>query len=338
MTCEFDPRSVLVHVGLDLVGDALMKLPFVHELRQCFPCAHITWVAGRGTSVYASTLAPLVKGLIDEVIERADIGLHPRAFLSRPLGGRSFDLIIDTQRGGATTLALKRIPHRRFIAPFARFLFSSRRPPSGYRPPLSLVRQMLDLLELAAGHPVLTPVVPLMDGGPAFVEAAQALLPPGPFYVGLAPGAGGRAKCWPLDRFISLAHRQEERGRMPVFLLGPQEEAWEAPLRAAVPRARWPLQSEEAKVRFQCSPLLTVALGRRLGAAVSNDSGTGHMLALSGAPMISLFGPTSPDKFAPLTPRLALLTAQSWGGSEMERIPVNAVETALEDLLARAKG
>ena len=148
-------------------------------------------------------------------------------------------------------------------------------------------------------------------------------------------GAGGRAKCWPLDRFIALARRQEERGRVPVFLLGPQEEAWEAPLRAAVPRARWPLQSDEAKARFQCSPLLTVALGRCLGAAISNDSGTGHMLALSGVPLISLFGPTRPDKFAPLTPRLTLLTAQAWGGgAEMERIPVLAVDTALETALA----
>ena len=119
-----------------------------------------------------------------------------------------------------------------------------------------------------------------------------------------------------------------------MFLLGPQEEAWEAPLRAAVPRARWPLQSDEAKARFQCSPLLTVALGRCLGAAISNDLGTGHMLALSGVPLISLFGPTRPDKFAPLTPRLTLLTAQTWGGAEMERIPVLAVDTALETALA----
>ena len=33
---------------------------------------------------------------------------------------------------------------------------------------------------------------------PALDQAVAELLPAGPVYVGLAPGAGGRPKCWPL--------------------------------------------------------------------------------------------------------------------------------------------
>ena len=67
------PKSVLVYVGLDRVGDSLLKLPFVQGLRHAFPEAHITWLAGKDTSVYATFMAPTVDGLLDEVIDDAGI-------------------------------------------------------------------------------------------------------------------------------------------------------------------------------------------------------------------------------------------------------------------------
>ena len=55
-------------------------------------------MAGKENSVYASSLAPLVKGLIDEVIEYAGIGVSPTELIRKPLDGRKFDLIIDSQK------------------------------------------------------------------------------------------------------------------------------------------------------------------------------------------------------------------------------------------------
>jgi ADP-heptose:LPS heptosyltransferase len=76
--------------------------------------------------------------------------------------------------------------------------------------------------------------------------------------------------------------------------------------------------------------MLTIALARRLSSAVANDSGTGHMLAAADIPLVSLFGPTPPAKFAPATPRLTVLRAQDFGGGDaMESIPVQAVAAAL---------
>src|ERR1041384_3471513 len=98
------PRSILVYVGVDLMGDGLMKLPFVRALRQAFPGAQITWLAGKGKTVYAGALQPLTAGLIDEVMEDAGIGSRAAELLRRPLPGRRFDLIIDTQRRILTTL------------------------------------------------------------------------------------------------------------------------------------------------------------------------------------------------------------------------------------------
>ena len=115
------PDSVLVYVGFDRIGDGLLKLPFVRGLRAAFPSARITWLAGREDSVYAGVLADLAHGLIDEIIENAGIGLSFgelfHGLSKSPLGGRRFDLIIDTQRIFWTSLSLKRVPLDAFIPP-----------------------------------------------------------------------------------------------------------------------------------------------------------------------------------------------------------------------------
>ncbi|MFA6020471.1 MAG: glycosyltransferase family 9 protein, partial [Rhodospirillales bacterium] len=78
----------------------------------------------------------------------------------------------------------------------------------------------------------------------------------------------------------------------------------------------------------------TIALGERLLASLANDSGVGHMLAISGQPLVSLFGPTSPAKFAPVSSRLSIVTAQNFGGREMHLIPAQAALEALKAQLA----
>ena len=329
------PKSVLVYVGLDRVGDSLLKLPFVQGLRHAFPEAHITWLAGKDTSVYASFMAPTVDGLLDEVIDDAGIGLGIKEFLCRPLNGRPFDLIIDTQRVALATLVVYRIRHKAFVSPFAKFALSTYKPPKGYVFPKSMQRQMLDLLEIATGDKVPTPAAIDLPVDNALVAAAADALPTGPVYVGLSPGAGGLPKCWPLEKFVLLAKAQELAGRVPVFILGPQEKDWQREIKAAVPSAMFPLQTHNLGEQYGYLPQLTIALSRRLAVSVCNDSGTGHMCAIGGQPLISLFGRTAPEKFTPMSPCLTILRAQDFGGREMTFIPVDAVKGAVETVLTQ---
>ena len=330
------PQSILVHVGLDLVGDGLIKLPFVRALRAAFPEAHITWLAGKGRSVYAGILAPLVEGLLDEVVDEAGVGSHLTEILRSPLShtrlaGRRFDLLIDTRRRVKTALVLRRIPHGTLISPAADFLLSDVRPARGYRRPAALSRQLLDLVELASGRPV-EAVAPLAID-PAFESAAESLLPAGPRYVGLAPGAGTRQKCWPLDRYIALARELKQAAVTPVFLLGPGEADWVDEVRGQAPDVQL-IALTQAALGEAPSPLLTIALGRRMSAAVANDSGAGHMLAAAGVPLLSLFGFTPAKKFAPHVSRGAILEARSFGPSDaMTEIPLEAVSQALMALI-----
>lgn len=320
--------SVLVYVGGDhKIGDAVIKLPMALAVRRAFPEARITWLAGIGRSALAHELSGLVAGALDEVVESAGIGCSWRELIGpRPLGGRRFDVIVDTQLYFLSTLAVRRIPHRRFISGTAGFLFSHVRPKGNARPP-EVTRQLAQLLELACGREVdWSNHVDLPDAARA--EAAR-LLPGGAVYVGFAPGSAEERKRWPLDRFIAVAREQAGAGRVPVFLLGPQEAGWVETVRDALPGALLPLQSAAAM-----TPELTVALGERLAVAVSNDCGAAHLLALSKVAMVSLFGPSNSRKFRPFTPRCEVFDARTWGSSEIGAIPVAAISPAVDRLLA----
>jgi ADP-heptose:LPS heptosyltransferase len=324
--------EVLVYSGLELLGDGVMKLPFLRALRQRWPDARITWLAGKGKTVYADTLSPIVGPLLDEIIEDAGIGSRAAELWRRPLPARRFDLVIDTQRRVLTTLILRRLRTRCFVSGAARFLLSDKRPQRGYERPARLIDQLLDLVAVAGGERV----EPRFDLalGPPWSEAAAMALPPGPPWIGIAPGAGGVHKRWPRERFVALAEAQRQQGRDVAMLLGPDERDWFDDLRAALPAARFPLQDARIDAALAGSPLYTLAVGQRLAAAVANDSGTGHLLAASGCPLVSLFGPTAATKFAPAARRLTVVAAQSFGGNDMTAIPLSAVIEAVESCVA----
>lgn len=312
-------ERIAVFVGRDLTGDGVMKLPFLRALRAAYQEARIVWVAA-GRSVFASTLRPLTTALLDAVIESTAIGgswgtlLHPRAVLPRA------DLMIDTQRHVPTSLMLRRQRARTFISAAAGWRLSALRPADPRKKP-SMLGQMLQLLEACGISPDLARLPPLKL--PAEVEAEAARrLPAGACYIGLAPGAGGRHKCWPLMRFLALGRALSEHGLRPVVLLGPDEQEWQGEVAATLPEALLPLGAD-------ASPLLTMALARRLTVAVANDSGPGHIIAAAGTRLVSLFGPTAAEKFAPSSPGLVIVRAQSFGSDAMDAIPVAAVLSAV---------
>jgi ADP-heptose:LPS heptosyltransferase len=336
-------RSILVYVTSDAdnaLGENVLKLPLLLALAEVFPEARITWVPGTSGEFYLrDKLASLVDGRIAEFVTDLAIPPEPAAALrlgwrrGHPILGRHFDLIVDTQRNLGRTLCLRHIPHRRFVSGTWRYVWSSAPPPQGLpRRPSRLVDKLLGLAAAAAGRPIAVPnPIPL----PAHLQGrATALLPPGAVYVGLAPGAGNRqnGKRWPLEAYVAVARLQVGRGRIPVFLLGPEEaKDWHAELRAAVPEALFPEQQEAAR---GAGPSLTAALGQRLSAAVANCSGTGHLLAAGGAPMVSLYGPTRPEKYGPFARALICLKAQDYGADRIDAIPLEAVAAAVERQVA----
>jgi ADP-heptose:LPS heptosyltransferase len=112
--------------------------------------------------------------------------------------------------------------------------------------------------------------------------------------------------------------------------------AWYDELAAALPSAKFPLQDYDAWGTAQLTISHTLAVAKCLDAAVANDSGVGHMLAASDCRLISLFGPTSAEKLAPRVSAGKIICAQDFGGSSsMSAIPWEAVDVAVDEMLAK---
>jgi ADP-heptose:LPS heptosyltransferase len=140
----------------------------------------------------------------------------------------------------------------------------------------------------------------------------------GPGRVILHPGAGAREKCWPLERFEALADGLDRKGREPLFVLGPVElDRW-GPSAVDRLRARWNVAADWPLQR------LAAALAS-CGAYCGNDSGASHLAAAVGAPTVALFGPTRPEHFRPLGPRVRVVAAET-----MSEIQVGEVLDAVD--------
>jgi len=325
-------ESILVYVTSDAdnaLGENVFKLPMLYALAEQFPQARISWVPGTSGSFYLqNVLAPLVGGRIHEFINDLAIPVEPWPALRtrHPILKRRFDLIIDTQRYVARTMFLHRIPHRRFISDNWRYAWSDRWPPKGVplRPRL-LTDKLLGLVATAAGKKIVAAnPIPAPE---AWLKRAAEMLPPGPIYVGVAPGIGdpGSGRGYPVEQYMAVARMLAERGRTPVIFLGPAERQLTSMVRDSVPGAIIPDLDGAMG-----GPALTVALAGHLHAAVASDAGPAHLLAAGGAPMVSLFGPSNPKKRAPFSRAIIVLRAQDHGSNRVEAIPVSAVVDAIE--------
>ena len=323
-------KSLLIYVQGDRLGDGLQKLPAIATLREAFPGYHITWMAGGAPSIFKTSLSPLVENYVDQIIHKANFGISWKQFFKPSDKEFKFHFIIDTQNVIRNTVLLKRVPHDVFVSPAASFLFSDIKPPSKSQYKNSNLQQrLLILISLVAGtkhEPVYN-----LDIPGKYRELADQLLPNGPVYIGMAPGAGGRKRCWPIIKYIELAKNQVNAGRTPVFFIGPQETDMIATIKSSVQEAVFPEQ--ETTVDQNGGPLLSLALAEKLAVGIANVSGSGHILASGGKPVIILVGPSNANKFTGTSSSQHIINANDYGGSDMDLIPVTAVIDAVNKLV-----
>lgn len=323
-------QNILIFSHGELIGDGMMKLPFVRMINHFFPNAHVTWLAGRHPTIFKSALNPLVSNHLHEVVEYKGYGDSIKHFWNKSwknfVENKKFDLIIDTERKWVSAFSLKRIPHHYFVSGAYKWSFSTHKPKKPYIHPPLLLDRLLNLLATAAQKPIDSDILDKAYDTVVPQEwqnQAKELLKPylnNKKVVLLAPGAGGRFKCWPLENFIKLAQQLENQGLQPAFILGPAEPEWQGKIQSQMPNAVFPLQ-EASKT----SPYLTIALGQLAHANVANDGGVGHILAASNQPIISMWGPTEAPKSTPNGRQVIVMKAQDFGGNRMEDIPLEAI-------------
>ena len=130
-----------------------------------------------------------------------------------------------------------------------------------------------------------------------------------------------RIKHWPLNKFIDLANIIETKNKIPVFFVEKTNQEIINEIKSKVPKALFPEHQSSL-----ASPALVTALASRLEMAISIDNGIMHMMSLSDVPMIVLFGPTKPEKFAPKKDKIIILDSKKlYKNSDISKITVDDV-------------
>jgi heptosyltransferase-2 len=293
------PRRILV-VKWSAMGDVVIATATLQDLHDAFPQATIDLdVQPPWEGLFAGD--PRIARILGASVRERRRRLAGTARWLREVRAGAYDLIVDLQSNDHTRLLLcalrlggGRVPrlagyHRHYpyhVAPHhpARGVHVHER-----------ARATLQALgvEPRCERPVLH--VPEADRDQALRLRARHDLGGGR-YVAFLPGSqsAGYLKRWGAERYARLAHRLHARGIDRVLLLGGPDEIEEC-----------------ARIADACGPWLVnlcnstsiralVPLCEGAAAIVANDTGTAHVAAAAGVPMLVVCGPTDPRRVKPL--------------------------------------
>ena len=292
--------------GTNWVGDAVMTVPALRELRRLLPGAHIT-LATR----------PWAKELFADADFLDDLLIYDRrgpwSAVKQTAEWRrgKFDLAVLFPNAFEAALipALARVPFRIGYATDGRSrLLTNPLPVPEWRSSRHEVFYYLNIvaeLERALGSPnrfrLALPDASLHISEPRQSEAIDLLrahgVREGRALVALCPGSiNSRAKRWPAERYAALADSLIDELNAEVLLIGSPEELD---------------VSQEVSRRMRNKPIMmtgktslaqVAAVLSLVDLLVTNDTGPAHIASALGRPTLVIFGPTNPLTTRPFSP------------------------------------
>ena len=286
------PRRILV-IAMRYLGDVLLITPLLHSLRQAYPDARIDVLVFRNTAV-------MLEGNpdINHIITTPN---RPRLVDYRHLLCqlfRRYDLAVATQAGDRSFLCLL------FAAPLRISVVSQKNTTGWWKrffvkywtefdDNTHTVLQHLKLLDAlnTEKHFALIP--------PQYSDIQQ-LVKQYPFiasnndYVVLHPYPQWTYKQWTVDAWIEIGHYLHKLGLTLVLSCGPaqQELDYVATIQRQLPDGTINLAGQ-----VTLAQLATIIAKAKL--YIGPDTGITHLAAATGVPVIALYGPTNPVRWAP---------------------------------------
>lgn len=324
-------KKILVFTNGEKIGDGLIKLPLLHEIKKRLPDVRLIWMTNKGTTVYKHQLKNIASKFIDEIIEQADL----KPFFWQKISNKydfthkKFEYIFDTQKNVLRTIALKRISCSLFISASASGILSSKKINKQIH---KIKRQyylddLFDLLNLIKeGNVDKNFKIALPK---SLEKKLDSIFQPNIKYIGFAPGAGEMDKIWPLNNFIKVGRYFEKKSLRIVFFLGPQEHSIKNKIIQTFPNAILP----ENIIKEFSGPEVVMCCTKFLSCALTNDSGISHMLSTNYCPLIKLFGPKDSDKFTPVRNNIITISSKEFGSTNVSAIPIDYVIKKINEVI-----
>ncbi|HEV2983745.1 MAG TPA: lipopolysaccharide heptosyltransferase II [Vicinamibacterales bacterium] len=292
----------LVILAPNWLGDAIMALPAIADVRRAVPGASIAAAA-------RPAIAPLFRMTGNDLNEVITIehGLE--------IAGKGFDaaLLLPNSFHAAWIAVRARIAERWGYRTEWRALLLTRavEPPSGLHQ-VEYYQQLVHALDFPNG-----PIEPTLKVPPEAQEAGAQLLRQSGWdgrepLVALAPGASyGGAKRWPPASFAALADTLAADG-VRCVMIGSREDARTAGEVAGASVASGARKRALLNLvgRTDLPALAGVLSACR--AVVTNDSGAMHLAAAIGVAVTAVFGPTDDRATRPVGNANVVITGPAW--------------------------
>ena len=308
-------RRLLI-IKMSAMGDVVHALPVAAALKEAFPHLEISWAV-------EDIFAPLLTGnpSLEKVITFPKMS-GKRLRSSAAWGGYArslgtareerFDLSLDLQ--GLTksaAVALYSGAPRRLGYHWLRELATLVEQPVPQRPQsIHIVDQYLDVAAFL-GADITTPRFPLhipYEEDAYIVQMlCEAGIDPEEPFITINPASAQRLKEWGTANYAALADAIDSELGLPTVLVT-ADELCAAQVQKAAGKSVVNL-AKRTNLKQLCAVL------RRCTGHVCGDTGSGHIAAALGRPVISIVGPTDPDRSCPYGQRELALSRRDRCGS-----------------------
>lgn len=297
-----EPKNILI-IKPSALGDIVHALPVLPSLRSAFPTAKLTWLVNKN-------FAPLLECVdgLDEILQFDRKGMARwfcrtadfRTLMQfrQTLRAGQFDLVLDLQGLLRSAIFAKMTGCPRRIGlkearEFASLFYTCQvaRPADSVHI-LDTYFAVLKEIGVETCRPDCRLTAPPAATASVQQKLQQNNLTPKQFIV-LVPGSAHAYKCWPAAQFARVAeaiHRQY--GWSAVVVGTPQERVYADAIKV---NTSSPVIDLTGQTRI---PEL-IALFEQAAAAVSNDTGPGHIALTTRTPGVILFGNTNPLRLGP---------------------------------------
>jgi heptosyltransferase-3 len=288
-----NPERILV-IAMRYLGDVLLTTPLLHSLRLAYPEAQLDVL------VYGNT-APMLEGNpdINQIIttpNRPKFGDYRTLF--RQLF-RQYDLAIATQTGDrpflytllAAPMRVAAVPLKNTKGWWKRFFVQ--RWTEFDDENTHTVLQHLKLLDLI-GVPRSFSLIPPQTGNVRQLTERFPFLADNTGYAVLHPHPQWTYKQWTVEGWVEIGRYLKEIGLRLVLSCGPAQQ--EIDYVANIQRQ---LSEDTINLVGQVSLAQLAYIIAQAKLYIGPDTGITHLAAATGIPVIALYGPTNPVKWAP---------------------------------------
>ncbi len=294
MSWSADPARIAIIQALNL-GDLLCTTPALRAIRGHFPAAEITFIGRSWAEDFVARLSTIDRFLpfpgFPGIAESP-----PGAGWAVPQWPR-FDLVIQMHGSGEVSngfvAALGATQSVGFGPPGERRLTTALHWVESEPESLRWLRLAEAIGAAPAGLHVDLPVTP------AERTRVAALIGPRNEHlvIGLHAGASDPSRRWPAESFARLGDRLAEQRQARIVLTGSEQE------RALTESVHHMMTAAALDLAGMTDLGGLAAVISALDLLITNDTGVSHVAAATRTPSIILFGPSRPERWAPLDRR-----------------------------------